>query len=87
MIDEAQKLHPENTFKVLNMNHLEELLNDEKYDVIVFIASFHHLQTIEERMKVLQGTKKFLAPGGVIMMTNWNLLGESLFSKYQESYK
>jgi 2-polyprenyl-3-methyl-5-hydroxy-6-metoxy-1,4-benzoquinol methylase len=60
MIEEAQKLHPEYTFMVLDMNHLEELSDDEKYDVIIFIASFHHLQTSEERKEVLEKTKKLL---------------------------
>lgn len=87
MIEEARKLHTENTFRVLDMNHLWELSDDEKYNVIAFIASFHHLQTSEERMKVLQKIKKLLTPDGVIMMTNWNLLGEELFPKYEKSYK
>jgi len=63
MIEEAQKLHPNHTFKVLDMNHLEKLSSGEKYQFIVFIASFHHLQTPEERKEVLGKAKKLLAPG------------------------
>ncbi|MDD5197879.1 MAG: methyltransferase domain-containing protein [Candidatus Gracilibacteria bacterium] len=87
MINEAKKLHPEQSFQVLDMNRLEALSDNEKYQFIVFIASFHHLHTKQERKEVLEKTKKLLSPGGVIMVTNWNLLGEELFSKYQESYK
>ncbi|HBB27578.1 TPA: hypothetical protein DCZ36_03735 [Candidatus Gracilibacteria bacterium] len=126
MIDEARKLHSNQDFKVLDMNHLEGLLDSgisqkrsnssanrepegtvrsqygeggsgdlsskneffrNSYQFIVLIASFHHLQTVQERKEVLLKAKKFLAPGGVIMMTNWNLLGDELFKKYEKSYK
>lgn len=133
MVDEARKLHPEQNFQVLDMNHLEKLLDsgisqkrsnfaaskqgtranrnpewtvrnlygewgsgdsnskDEffrnSYQFIIFIASFHHLQTKQERKEVLEKAKKLLAPGGVIMMINWNLMDEALFSKYEKSYK
>lgn len=60
MITEARKLHPEYAFQVLDMNHIEELSSDEKYNVIVFIASFHHLHTQQERIEVLKKTKKLL---------------------------
>lgn len=74
MINEAKKLHPEQSFQVLDMNRLEALSDNEKYQFIVFIASFHHLHTKQERKEVLEKTKKLLSPGGVIMVTNWNLL-------------
>ena len=45
MIEEAKKLHPGNDFKVLDMNVISELSKSEKYDFIVFIASFHHLHS------------------------------------------
>lgn len=86
MIEEAKKLHPNNTFQVLDMKHLEELSGEEKYDIIVFIASFHHLHTVQERAEVLEKTKKLLKRWGVVLMTNWNLRGEPLFSKYRNGY-
>ena len=86
MIHEARKLHPENVFKVLDMNHMGELSRNS-YQFIVFIASFHHLHTKEERKEVLLKAKKLLSPGGVIMMTNWNLMGGTLFSKYEKNYE
>jgi len=86
MINEAKKLHPKNSFEVLDMKHLEKLSNDKKYQFIVFIASFHHLQTKQERKEVLEKTKKLLKNEGTVMMTNWNLLGEELFKKYEKSH-
>ena len=86
MIEEAKKLHSGNDFKVLDMNAISELSKSEKYDFIVFIASFHHLHSEWEQEKVLQNTKKLLKEWGVIMMTNWNLLGEELFGKYEKAF-
>lgn len=60
MIEEAKKLHSEYCFRVLDMNHLEVLSDSEKYQFIVFIASFHHLLTEQERKEVLKKTKKLL---------------------------
>lgn len=60
MIKEAQKLHPENSFKVLDMNRLDELPDDKKYQFIIFIASFHHLSTEQQRREVLQKTERLL---------------------------
>lgn len=60
MIEEAQKLHPDNIFQVLDMNSVDELPDDKKYQFIIFIASFHHIHTGEERKEVLRKTKKLL---------------------------
>ncbi|MDD5377399.1 MAG: class I SAM-dependent methyltransferase [Candidatus Gracilibacteria bacterium] len=92
MIEEARKLHPDHAFMVLDMRGSEDLSSKDEffrdsYQFIVFIASFHHLHTAEERHEVLEKTKKLLSPGGVLMMTNWNLMGEALFSRYRESYQ
>lgn len=62
MIQEAKKFHPEQAFEVLDMNHLHELSSHKKYEIIVFIASFHHLHTEDERRQVLADTKKLLVP-------------------------
>jgi 2-polyprenyl-3-methyl-5-hydroxy-6-metoxy-1,4-benzoquinol methylase len=84
MILEAQKLHPDNHFQVLDMSHLAiGNLAASDYDVILFLASFHHLEAREDRIQVLKNTKKLLAPNGRIYMTNWNLLSQE---RYQESH-
>jgi len=54
----------------------------ESFDAIFFIASFHHLQTIDERMEVLQSVKKLLSNNGHIFLTNWNLLSSENLQKY-----
>jgi hypothetical protein len=41
---------------MLNLDKIES-----KYDAIFFIASFHHLQTKEERIEVLKKAKNLLS--------------------------
>ena len=81
MIEEDKKLHPDFHFDVIDMTWLwiSEIKNST-FDAILFLASFHHLQTYEERIIVLHEVRRFLAPGGRIYMTNWNL-------RDQERYK
>lgn len=84
MIEEAKKLHEWYSFETLDMNALDQV--EKKFDVILFIASFHHLASERERILVLEKTKKILEDGGVIIMTNWNLLGENVFPRYENVY-
>ncbi|NDK08051.1 methyltransferase domain-containing protein [Candidatus Gracilibacteria bacterium] len=83
LITEAKKLHPDKSFQVLDMLSISEI--NEKFDYIFFIASFHHLKTIEERIEVLKQTKKLLNTNGTIFMTNWALNSELNSEKYKES--
>lgn len=55
------------------------------FEAMFFIASFHHLETFQERLNVLKNTKKALVPGGKIYMTNWHLLSEENRKKYLSS--
>lgn len=81
MIEEAQKLHPLYNFKVREMTLLE---NIGTFDAIIFLASFHHLETIEERLNVLSKIKSLLNSNGRVYMTNWNLLEQE---KYQKNHR
>lgn len=85
MITEAHKLHPDRQFKVLDMSKIDSL--DGTFDAIVCIASFHHLDTEAKRKEVLQKARDLLNPGGIIAMTNWNLLGPAFFPKYEKSHR
>lgn len=82
LLEEAKKLHPESDFLESNMLDLDKILKSDnsKFDIIFFIASFHHLQTFEERLLVLEKAKKLLNKDSKIFFTNWNLI-------WQEKYK
>lgn len=79
LLEEASKLHPENEFLNLNMLDLDKL--ESKFDAIFFIASFHHLQTLEDRIEVLKKAKNLLSQNWKIFFTNWNLIGQERYKK------
>lgn len=80
MIGEAKKLHPGYSFEVDNMSEIGKI-ESEKYDALIFLASFHHLETREERLQVLKQARNLLSSFGVIYMTNWNLLEQERYNK------
>lgn len=86
MITEARKLHPESVFAVCPMESLRECdkLRESKFDAIIFLASFHHLDSREERLKVLRDIQEYLTSSSVIYMTNWNLREQT---KYEKSHR
>ena len=81
MIEWAKLLYPEYRFEVRDMRNLEWV--DGDFDIILLIASFHHLETVIERMTVLDSLQCLLAPHGIIFMTNWNLRDQEM---YRDSY-
>lgn len=80
MIEEARKLYPTETFLVSAMPGFDDL-SEEKFDAIVLLASFHHLETEDERILCLENLKKYISPYGAIYMTNWNLLEQERYKK------
>ncbi len=79
MINEARKLHPDSHFEVIGMQDTSTI--QESFDALLFLASFHHLASLEERMQVLKDSKKLLNPNGRIYMTNWNLRDQEKYTK------
>lgn len=84
MLDEARKFYPTKIFFLLDMNLLDKIVLKD-FNAIFFIASFHHLEDDISRKAVLKKTAKLLKPGGIILMTNWNLLWEKNMEKYGAS--
>jgi 2-polyprenyl-3-methyl-5-hydroxy-6-metoxy-1,4-benzoquinol methylase len=88
MITEARKLHSGNHFEAIGMQELRNTskfqILSSKFDCILFLASFHHLEIEVDRIQVLQDAKKLLSPNGRIYMTNWNLLEQE---KYQKNHR
>lgn len=84
MVQEAKRLHPTNTFFVLDMTKIEKLILKD-FDVVFFIASFHHLPDFKTREATLQWVKNLLKDTGKIFMINWNLLSGTNAQKYKSS--
>jgi SAM-dependent methyltransferase len=82
MIWEARKLHPDDQFETIGMQDIRAV--DRSFDSLLFLASFHHLESRAERVQVLQNAKKLVAPNGRIYMTNWNLRDQT---KYEASHR
>ena len=83
LLEEAKKNHIENDFLELNMLELDKIW--EKFDYIFFIASFHHLDSLENRLEVLKKAKNLLKENWKIFMTNWALNSELNKEKYKNS--
>lgn len=83
MIDEAKKKFWSDDFLVCDMLNIDTL-KVKNFECWFFIASFHHLMTIEERLSVLEKLKKIILPGSYIFMTNWAL--ESSLNKEKYSW-
>lgn len=82
MIDEAKKTYKNKDFLVLDMISIDKIEN-KKFDFIFFIASFHHLQKLNERLEVLEKAKDLLNKNGIIFMTNWYLNSSINDEKYK----
>lgn len=83
LLDEARIIHPKNKFKQLDMLDLDKI--EEKFDTIFFIASFHHLKNIEDRLMVLKKAFSLLENDWIIFLTNWSLFSELNKEKYNKS--
>lgn len=84
MIDEAKKKFWSDDFFVGDMLKLCDLKH-KNFESVFFIASFHHLLSFGERVKVLQDLKKNILPGTYIFLTNWALESKLNKEKYLSS--
>ncbi len=72
LLEQARQLFPDEHFEQADMARLN--FPENSFDVICLIASFHHLDSKKEREDLLNNIYRWLKPGGVLFMTNWNLL-------------
>ena len=70
-IEIAKEKFPELDFQVAEMTELP--FEENEFDIIYCVATFHHLPDEKSRIKALDEMKRILKPGGHIIMTNWNL--------------
>lgn len=79
LIQIAKQNNSNTDFEVLDMKDINKIKN--KYDIIFFIASFHHLENDKDRLSVLLSAKNLLTKNGYIIMLNWYLY-QLRFIKY-----
>jgi len=85
LIDEARKIHENAEFIIANMLEIESLLKGKKFSQVFLIASFHHLETLEEREDMMEKLYKLTQEGWHVYMTNWALESSLNKLKYAES--
>ncbi len=71
LINIAKKKYPEPNFKVGNMINLP--YENNFFDTVWMIASFHHLRDKKERIQTLKEIKRVLKENGILIITVWNL--------------
>ena len=67
----ARKKFPEARFQPGDLTALA--LEEEAFDNIFCIAAFHHVPSKKMRRKVLKDMHRALKPGGLLILTTWNL--------------
>jgi len=83
LLDEAKKNYPNHKFIDLNMQDLNKI--DHNYNVIFFVASFHHINSIEDRIRILKKAYKKLESWWIVFFTNWALESELNKNRYSIS--
>ena len=71
----ARKNYPQARFDIGEMTTLPYA--NASFSVIICVATFNHLPTVATRLQALQEMKRVLKPGGIILMTNWNVLSDN----------
>ncbi len=83
LLKEAENIYPEDEFLNIDMIDLNKI--KKKFSCIFFIASFHHLKSVDDRLNVLKNVRKLLKDEWHIFMTNWALNSYLNREKYKKS--
>lgn len=77
LISEAQNKYKFGNFRIVDLQNLD--FEKESFDIIFCIAAFQHIPSKEFRQQVLRDFNHILKPGGLLLMTNWNLWQKKYF--------
>lgn len=77
LIAQARRLHPQHTFVVHDITHLDTLVDSGRiarrsFAVVCMIAALHHLDK-HDHLAVLKSIHALLKNEGILFMTNWNV--------------
>lgn len=82
LISHAKDRFSAGQFLIGSMTQID--LPDKTVDAVYAIASFHHLPDDETRNACLQEIARVLKPGGMLVMSNWNLRNDYVEAKIAE---
>ncbi|PIR06147.1 MAG: hypothetical protein COV55_04700 [Candidatus Komeilibacteria bacterium CG11_big_fil_rev_8_21_14_0_20_36_20] len=80
LIKEGQQKFPQANFKVGDITKVD--FSAQSFDMVLIIATFHHLATKQERLDLLNKINSWLKPGGYLFMANWNLMQPKYLKYY-----
>jgi len=87
LIKSARQLHPKQSDNFIVADMFLLPFEDETFDVIFCLASFHHLPNEKLRLQALREMKRVLKKDGVILMTNWyvwqKLFWQNIFTDFK----
>ncbi len=72
LLEQARQQFPEYTFQKADMAKVD--FPPGSFEAVCLVASLHHLDSQKERAELLKKIYLWLKPGGILFMTNWNLL-------------
>ncbi|MDD2745138.1 MAG: class I SAM-dependent methyltransferase [Candidatus Gracilibacteria bacterium] len=85
LLDIAKGSYPEHRFELCDMTHIDAL-KLTMFDTVFFVASYHHILDPKQQTTVLFQAKKLLAPGGIIVLLNWNLRNQKNATRYENNW-
>jgi len=83
LVEIARENYPDEKFLVGDILDLD--FPENYFDVVLLIAVLHHIPSAALRDKAVRNMYRVLKPGGLVLMTNWNLW-QTRFWKYHYKY-
>lgn len=71
LLEIAKSQNPDSSFIHWDMDRMLNTARQEKYDVVIWVASFQHLDTDAKRAIVMRWIYRVLKYQGKVIMTNW----------------
>lgn len=83
LLDEAKKKFEDDNFIELNMLNVDKV--DFIFDTVFLIASFHHINNLEDRLRFFKKLYKKLETWDMLFLTNWSLESDLNRDRYISS--
>ena len=74
LLAKGAEMLPNATFLPRDMSRADCLDGLGAFDLVVCLAAMHHLPGRENRVRLLQGMRRVLLPGGRIILSNWQFM-------------
>ncbi len=62
-------------------------LKDNTFDLVFCIASLHHIPSTKYQLQMLEEMCRVMKPGGMLLMTNWDLASQERYVKKRDKLK